>query len=119
MAGCVMYKTASPASACKNLAIPVCKEVVESCEQCRMKEWKVVIPTIGAIYSYPDQHSLYGTGPIVNFMSGLGRPFRDEEWTSKRHWLRAWTLQESPPFTQCLIAGLPGGDNDQRNSCTY
>ena len=46
------------------------------------------------------------------FMSGLGRPFRDEGWASERHWLRrAWTVQETPPLSQCLIAGLPGGVN--------
>ena len=43
-------------------------------------------------------------------MSGLGRPFRDEGWASERHWLRrAWTVQETPALSQCLIAGLPGG----------
>ena len=44
------------------------------------------------------------------FMSGLGRPFRDEGWASERHWQRwAWTIQETPALSHCLIAGLPGG----------
>ena len=95
----------------KDLAIPVSREVIECRKQCRLKEWKVDVPTIGAIYSNLEKDSsIYKGGPIVIFMSGLGRPFRDEEWASERHWLRrAWTLQETPVLDQCLIAGLPGG----------
>ena len=90
----------------------VLEEVGERREQRRLEEWKVDIPTIGAIYSNLDRDGLYGGGPIVIFMSGLGRPFRDEGWDSERHWLRrAWTLQESPVLHKCLIAGLPGGHN--------
>ena len=74
------------------------------------KEWKVDVPTIGAIYSDLKELSIYCDGPIVIFMSGLGRPFRDEGWASKRNWLRrTWTIQETPTLSQCLIAGLPGG----------
>ena len=91
-------------------SIPLSTEVVERREQRRLEEWKVDVPIIGAIYSNLDGDGLYGGGPIVIFMSGLGRPFRDEVWDSKRHWLRrAWTLQESPVLNKCLIAGLPGG----------
>ena len=93
------------------LATPVSREVVETVkrrEQHRLEEWKVDVPTIGAIYSNLDEEGLYGGGPIVIFMSGLGRPFRDEGWDSERHWLRrAWTLQESPILSKCRIAGLP------------
>ena len=86
------------------------EEVRERREQRRLEEWKVDVPTIGAIYSNLDGDGLYGGGPIIIFMSGLGRPFRDEGWDSERHWLRrAWTLQESPALHKCLIAGLPGG----------
>ena len=98
-----------------DLAIPVSmeevlEEVGERREQRRLEEWKVDVPTIGAIYSNLDKNGLYGGGPIVIFMSGLGRPFRDEGWDSERHWLRrAWTLQETPVLHKCLIAGLPGG----------
>ena len=93
----------------KDLAIPV-REVVEKHNECRKMEWKVDVPTIGAIYSDLANFSIYRGGPIVIFMSGLGRPFRDEGWASERHWLRrAWTLQETPDLSQCLIAGLPGG----------
>ena len=96
----------------KNLAIPVSRELVERREQCRLEEWKTDVPTIGAVYSQPYMPGLYGDGPTVIFMSGLGRPFRDEGWASKRHWLnRAWTLQETPAIKRCLIAGLPGGAN--------
>ena len=70
--------------------------IVERREQRRLGEWKVDVPTIDAIYSNLDHDGLYGARPIVIFMSGLGRPFRDEGWDSERHWLRrAWTLQES------------------------
>ena len=98
----------------EDLAIPVTitREIVERHNKCRLKEWKVDVPIIGAIYSYPDVYGLYGGGPTIIFMSGLGRPFRDEGWTSERHWLRrAWTLQETPVLNRCLIAGLPGGPN--------
>ena len=89
-------------------SIPLSTEgVVERREQRRLEEWKVDVPTIGAVYSNLDKDSLYGGGPIVIFMSGLGRPFRDGGWDSERHWLRrAWTLQESPAVNKCLIAGL-------------
>ena len=93
-----------------DLAISVSSEVTKCREQRRLTEWKVDVPTIGAIYSNLQYCSIYKGGPIVIFMSGLGRPFRDEEWASERHWLRrAWTLQETPVLSQCLIAGLPGG----------
>ena len=96
----------------KDLAIPVSREVMKCREQCRLKEWKVDIPTIGAIYSNLEMYSIYSGGPIVIFMSGLGRPFRDEGWASERHWLRrTWTVQETPYLSQCLIAGLPEGVN--------
>ena len=93
----------------KDLPILV-KGVVKKHNKCRKKEWKVDVPTIGAIYADLSKDSIYKGGPIVIFMSGLGRPFRDEGWTSERHWLRrAWTVQETPVISQCLIAGLPGG----------
>ena len=95
----------------KDLAIPV-REIVEKHNVCRKTEWKVDVPTIGAIYSDLGNLSIYCEGPIVIFMSGLGRPFRDEGWASERHWLRrAWTIQETPALSHCLIAGLPGGVN--------
>ena len=91
-------------------SIPLSTEIVERREQRRLEEWKVDLPTIGAIYSNLDEDGLYGGGPIVIFMSGLGCRFEDRGWDSKRHWLRrAWTLQESPVLSKCLIAGLQGG----------
>ena len=100
----------------KNLAMPVGEELVELVErreQRRLEEWKTDVPTIGAVYS--SKGGLYGGGPIVIFMNGLGRPFQDEGWASERHWIRrAWTLQETPSAVSdlrglCLIAGLPEG----------
>ena len=77
------------------------EDVVNRREQQRLKEWKVDVPTLGAIYSNLDEGGLYGGGPIVIFMSGFGRPFRDEGWNSERHWLnRAWSLP-----LMSLIAG--------------
>ena len=97
----------------KDLAIPVSREVIKYREQCRLKEWEVDVPTIGAIYSDLERGTgIYRGGLMVIFTSGLGRPFRDEGWASERHWLRrAWTLQETPVLSRCLIAGLPGGVN--------
>ena len=71
----------------KDLAttVSVNREIVERHNDCRLKEWKVDVPTIGAIYSDVRQYSIYNGGPIVIFMSGLGRPFRDEGWASERH----------------------------------
>ena len=95
-------------------------ETLERREQCRLEEWKVDVPTIGAIYTNPDPDGIYGAGPIVIFMNGLGRPFQDGGWASERHWLRrAWTLQETPPLNRCLIAGLPEGANYQWNGLLH
>ena len=89
---------------------------MERREQRRLEEWKTDVPTIGAIYSHPAERGLYGDGPMVIFMNGLGRPFRVEGWASERHWLRrAWTLQETQPLNWCLIAGLPEGADYQWN----
>ena len=102
-----LRQQAQPALA-KDLALPVSQEVVEKREQRRLEEWKMDVPTIGAIYSNHDARGIYNGVPTVIFMSGLGRPFRDEGWTSERHWLkRVWTLQETPALSRCLIAGLP------------
>ena len=63
-----------------DLAILASREAIEEREQCRLEEWKVDAPvrTIGAIYSRLDGYDLYGGGPIVIFMSGLGGPSRAE-----------------------------------------
>ena len=100
----------------KNLAnpYPATEEDMERREQRRFEEWKVDVPTIGAIYSNTSMYGLYRGGPVVIFMNGLGRPFQDEGWASERNWLRrAWTLQEVPALSQCLIAGLPPGSDYQ------
>ena len=99
--------------------VPVSREIAERHDECRSKELMVDVPIIGAIYSDLRKSSIYAGGPIVIFMSGLGRPFQDEGWASERHWLRrTWTIQETPPLTQCLIAGLPGGVDFEWNECS-
>ena len=96
------------------LANPATEEAMERCEQRRFQEWKVDVPTIGAIYENSNLGGFERGGPTVIFMNGLGRPFRGEGWASERHWLkRAWTLQEAPALNQCLIAGLPTGPDYQ------
>ena len=98
----------------KSAPVYPCKELIKKREQRRVEECKVDLPTIGAIFSGRDTDGLYVGGGTVIFMSGLGRPFRSEGWSSKRHWLRrAWTLQETPVLDRCLFAGLPGGINYQ------
>ncbi|KAJ3555364.1 hypothetical protein NM688_g2615 [Phlebia brevispora] len=66
-------------------------------EVLRKEEWKLDVPTIGAIYQ---------TGQnIVTYFSGLGRPFHLGDLDCERHWLnRAWTVQEAERST--IIAGL-------------
>ncbi|KAK0439977.1 uncharacterized protein EV420DRAFT_1733477 [Desarmillaria tabescens] len=57
---------------------------------CR-EEWKVDVPTIGAIYC------ITGFRMVVYYLSGLGRPFflTSDDLESDHCWFRrAWTLQE-------------------------
>ncbi len=54
----------------------------------RAEEWKLDVPTIGAVYRDKD---------VVCYLSGLGRPLtlREGDLESDRSWFRrAWTLQE-------------------------
>ena len=98
-----------------DLAISISTEAIERREQRRLEEWKVDVPTIGAVYSNLDKKGLYGGGPIIIYMSGLGRPFRAEGWDSERHWLRrAWTLQETPVLSRCIIVGVSSDSDDRR-----
>ncbi len=56
----------------------------------RVEEWKVDVPTIGAVYR---------DVPVAGYFSGLGRPLRlqPSDFDSDRCWFRrAWTLQEIP-----------------------
>ncbi|KAJ3551212.1 hypothetical protein NM688_g4839 [Phlebia brevispora] len=65
-------------------------------EAIREHEWKLDVPTIGSIY----HHNM----KIVDYFSGLGRPFRLGDMDSERHWLnRAWTLQEAS--SNAIIGG--------------
>ncbi|EJD50333.1 hypothetical protein AURDEDRAFT_150132 [Auricularia subglabra TFB-10046 SS5] len=65
-------------------------------EAIRHEEWKIDVPTIGAVY--------HGTTMVVHYYSGLGRPFKVGNLDDERHWInRAWTLQEVS--TSHLIAG--------------
>ncbi|PBK76392.1 hypothetical protein ARMSODRAFT_948181 [Armillaria solidipes] len=57
-------------------------------EDLRAEEWKVDVPTIGAVYR---------RGDVVCYLSGLGRPLtlKEGDLESDRCWFRrAWTLQE-------------------------
>ncbi|KAK0449805.1 uncharacterized protein EV420DRAFT_765756 [Desarmillaria tabescens] len=57
-------------------------------EDMRLKEWKLDVPTIGAVYH---------DGHVVCYLSGLGRPLtlKEGDLDSDRSWFRrAWTLQE-------------------------
>ncbi|KAK0458104.1 uncharacterized protein EV420DRAFT_415617 [Desarmillaria tabescens] len=57
-------------------------------EYMRTEEWKLDVPTIGAVY---DQRK------VVCYLSGLGRPLtlKEGDLDSDRSWFRrAWTLQE-------------------------
>ncbi|KAK0500737.1 hypothetical protein EDD18DRAFT_778097 [Armillaria luteobubalina] len=57
-------------------------------EDLRTKEWKVDVPTIGAVYF---------ASRVVCYLSGLGRPLtlKEGDLDSDRSWFRrAWTLQE-------------------------
>lgn len=71
----------------------------EEDESKRKEEWKLDIPTIGAIYLQAPT--------AVCYYSGLGLPFRTDNLDSPRHWLnRAWTLQETKPVGDTVIAGI-------------
>ncbi|SJL13390.1 uncharacterized protein ARMOST_16833 [Armillaria ostoyae] len=57
-------------------------------EDLRAEEWKLDVPTIGAVYQNRD---------VVCYLSGLGRPLtlKEGDLESDRSWFRrAWTLQE-------------------------
>ncbi|KAK0224563.1 hypothetical protein EDD85DRAFT_778407, partial [Armillaria nabsnona] len=57
-------------------------------EDMRIEEWKLDVPTIGAVYY---------CGEVVCYLSGVGRPLtlKEGDLESDRSWFRrAWTLQE-------------------------
>ncbi|PBK76391.1 hypothetical protein ARMSODRAFT_1078535 [Armillaria solidipes] len=57
-------------------------------EDLRVEEWKLDVPTIGAVYQNRD---------VVCYLSGLGRPLmlKEGDLDSDRSWFRhAWTMQE-------------------------
>ncbi|KAG8883456.1 hypothetical protein FRB97_006584 [Tulasnella sp. 331] len=73
------------------------QEGVPEKEKLRLDEWKLDVPTIGALYP--------GALRVVYYYSGLGRPFEIGDPTSPRHWQnRAWTLQETTPNR--IVAGI-------------
>jgi hypothetical protein len=81
----------------------------EAKKSVRAEEWKLDVPTIGAVY--PEAYR------TVYYFSGLGRPFEAKNFDSPRHWQnRAWTLQETN--ANRIIGGvaafspsMPGIDN--------
>ncbi len=87
-------------------------------EDLRVEEWRLDVPTIGAVYK-PDM-ATGGRGKVVIYLSGLGRPLslKDGDLDSDRYWFRrAWTLQEVGDV--CIIAGdTPDGPmHAQRIGC--
>ncbi|PBK58833.1 hypothetical protein ARMSODRAFT_1010000 [Armillaria solidipes] len=72
-------------------------------EDLRAEEWKVDVPTIGAVYKMAKK--------VVCYISGLGRPLslRPGDFESDRCWFRrAWTLQEIS--MDPIIGGDTGND---------
>ncbi|KAK0224356.1 hypothetical protein IW262DRAFT_1459412 [Armillaria fumosa] len=72
-------------------------------EYLRLEEWKLDVPTIGAVYSFP--------APVVCYFNGLGRPLHltPHYFESDRCWFRrAWTLQEITE--DAIIGGETGND---------
>ncbi|KAK0458111.1 uncharacterized protein EV420DRAFT_1480261 [Desarmillaria tabescens] len=61
-------------------------------EVMRIEEWKLDVPTIGAVYQCSAKYSV-----VVCYLSGLGQPLslKEGDLDSDRCWFRrAWTLQE-------------------------
>ncbi|KAK0433753.1 hypothetical protein EV421DRAFT_2088367 [Armillaria borealis] len=73
-------------------------------EDLRAGEWKVDVPTIGAVYD--------GLAPIVYYFNGLGRPLRIKagDFENDQSWFkRVWTLQEY--YDRRIIGGDTRDDN--------
>ncbi|KAK0232886.1 hypothetical protein IW262DRAFT_1258244, partial [Armillaria fumosa] len=71
-------------------------------EDLRVEEWKLDVPTIGAIYSGAD---------VVCYLSGLGLPLtlKEGDLESDRCWFRrAWTMQEIG-LTRTIAGDTPDG----------
>ncbi|SJL05272.1 uncharacterized protein ARMOST_08638 [Armillaria ostoyae] len=71
-------------------------------EDLRVEEWKLDVPTIGAIYK---------DAQVVCYLSGLGLPldFKEGDLESDRSWFRrAWTLQEVGQ-TRTIAGDTPDG----------
>ncbi|KAK0458772.1 uncharacterized protein EV420DRAFT_1308276 [Desarmillaria tabescens] len=65
------------------------RQVGRQQEDMRVEEWKLDVPTIGAVYD--------ASWDVVIYLSGLGRPLtlKEGDLDSDRCWFRrAWTLQE-------------------------
>ncbi|SJL13381.1 uncharacterized protein ARMOST_16823 [Armillaria ostoyae] len=70
-------------------------------EDIRTEEWKLDVPTIGAVYQKVGSK-------VVCYLSGLGRPLtlKEGDLESDRSWFRrAWTLQEIREEEYRVIAG--------------
>ncbi|KZV75947.1 hypothetical protein PENSPDRAFT_570714, partial [Peniophora sp. CONT] len=75
-------------------------------EGLRAKEWRVDVPTIGAVYQ--------SCWIIVVYLNGLGLPFEEANLDNPRHWCnRAWTMQEWCPATSYYRNVLLGGITKQ------
>jgi hypothetical protein len=68
-------------------------------EENRAKEWKLDVPTIGAVYCKSQN--------VIVYLNGLGRPFEENDLSSTRHWCnRAWTVQEWCLASSMSLAGI-------------
>ena len=67
------WDTLRPQARAKDFVIPDHTELRKIREQCRLEEWKVDVPTIGAIYSGQGRYGLYVGG---------GSSFYEWTWTS-------------------------------------
>ncbi|KAK0458754.1 uncharacterized protein EV420DRAFT_330307 [Desarmillaria tabescens] len=79
-------------------------------EDMRAEEWKLDVPTIGAVYSQ---------NRVVWYLSGLGRPLslKDGDLDSDRCWFRrAWTLQELG-YERVIAGDTP--DGPMHAECKY
>ncbi|KAK0499348.1 hypothetical protein EDD18DRAFT_1069168 [Armillaria luteobubalina] len=77
-------------------------------EHLRLDEWKLDVPTIGAVY---EQGVVYESSRVVYYFNGLGRPLdlTPGYFESDRCWFRrAWTLQEITE--RPIIAGVTSKD---------
>jgi len=90
------------------LGVPLSTSTIAGRERLRMKEWESDVPLIGAIYSGALARGRNRSGTkVLIYLSGIGRPSVEGNWSSPRHWIRrAWTMQETRGIKDIVFAGL-------------